>query len=67
MTLPPLNIADDYFHIEDHREWTFFIGNPNYISPWWDKGFPKFFFSCFLLFGWPMRLMFDGQIAKHQV
>ena len=18
---------DDYFHIEDHREWTFFIGN----------------------------------------
>ena len=25
---------DDYFHIEDHREWTFFVGNKEFISPW---------------------------------
>jgi hypothetical protein len=25
---------DDYFHVEDHRDWTFFIGNPEFITPW---------------------------------
>ena len=58
---------DDYFHIEDHREWTFFIGNQDHISPWWDRGVAKFFFSCVLFFGWPMRMRYKGQIAKHQV
>ena len=38
-----------------------------FISPWWDHGVAKVFFSCFLLFGWPMRLRYHGQIAKHQV
>lgn len=58
---------DDYFHIEDHREWTFFIGNQNYISPWWDNGLSRIFISCVFLFGWPFRMGYGGQIAKHQV
>ena len=58
---------DDYFHLEDRREWTFFIGNSEYISPWWDHGFGRFFISCVLLLGWPFRMNFGGQIAKHQV
>ena len=28
---------DDYFHIEDHREWVFFVGKEEYITPWWQK------------------------------
>ena len=58
---------DDYFHIEDHREWTFFIGNNNYISPWWDHGAARIILSCLLLFGWPLRMGYSGQIAKHQI
>ena len=58
---------DDYFHIEDHREWTFFIGNQALISPWWDSGAARFFISCALLLGWPFRMSYAGQIAKHQV
>ncbi len=58
---------DDYFHIEDQREWTFFIGNPEFISPWWSKGFPRFLLSCVFLLGWPARMGYSGQIAKHQV
>ena len=58
---------DDYFHVEDHREWTFFIGNEGYITPWWDKDAAKIPLSCFFLFGWPFRLAYGGRIAKHQV
>lgn len=58
---------DDYFHIEDHREWTFFIGNQKHISPWWDNGIARVFMSCVLLFGWPMRMGYHGEIAKHHV
>ena len=58
---------DDYFHIEDHREWTFFIGNNDYISPWWNSGVARAIISCVFLFGWPFRFGYHGQIAKHQV
>ena len=46
---------DDYFHIEDQKEWTFFIGNRGYISPWWEKTPAKILLSCIFLFGWPFR------------
>ena len=58
---------DDYFHVEDHREWTFFIGNEDYIAPWWDCDAAKIPLSCILLLGWPFRLAYGGHIAKHQV
>ena len=58
---------DDYFHIEDHREWTFFIGNPDYISPWWNSGVGRALISCVFLFGWPFRMGYHGRIAKHQI
>ena len=58
---------DDYFHVEDHREWTFFIGKENLITPWWDKDAAKIPLSCIFLFGWPFRMAYNGRIAKHQV
>ena len=58
---------DDYFHVEDHREWTFFIGNESYIAPWWDKDAAKIPLSCIFLLGWPFRMAYGGRIAKHQV
>lgn len=58
---------DDYFHIEDQREWTFFIGNSEFISPWWERGCARVFFSCFLLIGWIFRMGYHGKIAKHRV
>lgn len=57
---------DDYFHIEDHREWTFFIGTDKLITPWWDRKVARCILSCFFL-GWPFRLNFEGNTAKHQV
>merc|ERR1719412_113266 len=58
---------DDYFHVEDHREWTFFIGNESYIAPWWDVDSAKIPLSCIFLVGWPFRMAYGGRIAKHQV
>ena len=58
---------DDYFHVEDHREWTFFVGNESYIAPWYDKDAAKIPLSCIFLLGWPFRLAYGGRIAKHQV
>ncbi len=55
---------DDYFHIEDQREWTFFIGNPEYIAPWWSKGLARFLLSCVLLWGWPLRMGYSGQVSE---
>ncbi len=55
---------DDYFHIEDQREWTFFIGNPDFIAPWWSKGFARFLLSCVFLAGWPLRMGYHGQVRK---
>jgi hypothetical protein len=46
--------------VEDHREWTFFIGNPNFIEPWWDKFPAKFVLSCVFLLGWPFRYLLDN-------
>ena len=58
---------DDYFHVEDHREWTFFIGKEDLITPWWDKDAAKIPLSCIFLLGWPFRMAYEGRIAKHQV
>ena len=58
---------DDYFHVEDHREWTFYVGNESYIAPWYDKDAAKIPLSCIFLLGWPFRLAYGGRIAKHQV
>ena len=58
---------DDYFHIEDQREWTFFVGDPNLVSPWWSKGAARIILSCIFLFGWPLRMNYHGKIAKHRV
>jgi hypothetical protein len=58
---------DDYFHVEDHREWTFFIGKEDLITPWWDKDAAKIPLSCIFLMGWPFRMAYEGRIAKHQV
>jgi hypothetical protein len=58
---------DDYFHIEDQREWTFFVGNKRYIVPWWQKDPARIFLSCVILFGWPFRLSYKGKIAKHKI
>jgi len=58
---------DDYFHIEDHREWTFFVGKHDLINPWWSKGFPRFLISGLLFFGWPFRMNYHGKVAKHQI
>ncbi len=60
-------ISDDYFHVEDHREWTFFIGNEKLIQPWWDKDVAKVLLSSLFLWGWPFRMSYGGRIAKHQV
>ena len=46
---------DDYFHIEDQKEWTFFIGNRGYISPWWEGTAARILLSCVLMLGWPLR------------
>ena len=48
---------DDYFHIEDQKEWTFFIGNKHHISPWWEKSAARIVLSCIFLFGWPLRYL----------
>jgi len=53
--------------VEDHREWTFFIGNPEYIEPWWDKLPAKIALSCILLIGWPFRMSYKGRVGKHNV
>ena len=58
---------DDYFHVEDHREWTFYIGNESYIAPWWEQDAAKIPLSCIFLLGWPFRLSYGGRIGKHQV
>jgi len=58
---------DDYFHIEDQKEWTFYIGNKRHISPWWEKDPARIFLSCVLLFGWPFRLSYKGKVAKHRI
>ncbi|XP_040579717.1 uncharacterized protein [Lepeophtheirus salmonis] len=58
---------DDYFHIEDQREWSFFIGNPEFINPWWDRMPFKGILSCGLLFGWPLRAKYGGRMAKHRI
>jgi hypothetical protein len=58
---------DDYFHIEDQKEWTFYIGNKQHISPWWEKDPARIFLSCVLLFGWPFRLSYKGKVAKHRI
>ena len=58
---------DDYFHVEDHREWTFFVGNHEYITPWWMKDPTRFILSCIFLIGWPFRMSYKGRIAKHHV
>ena len=58
---------DDYFHVEDHREWTFFIGTPEYIEPWWDKLPAKVVLSCIFLIGWPFRMSYKGRVGKHNV
>ena len=46
---------DDYFHIEDQKEWTFFIGTRGYISPWWEGTAARILLSCVLMLGWPLR------------
>ena len=48
---------DDYFHIEDQKEWTFFIGNKSYITPWWEKTPTRLILSCIFLIGWPFRYL----------
>jgi len=58
---------DDYFHIEDQKEWTFYIGSKKYIVPWWEKDPARIFLSCVLLFGWPFRLSYGGRVAKHRI
>ena len=58
---------DDYFHVEDHREWTFFIGSPEFIEPWWDKLPAKVVLSCIFLIGWPLRMSYKGRVGKHNV
>jgi hypothetical protein len=58
---------DDYFHIEDQKEWTFYIGSRKYIVPWWEKDPARIFLSCVLLFGWPFRLSYGGRVAKHRI
>ena len=58
---------DDYFHIEDQREWTYFVGNRRYIVPWWEKDPARIFLSCVVLFGWPFRFTYKGKIAKHKI
>jgi len=58
---------DDYFHIEDQKEWTFYIGTRKYIVPWWEKDPARIFLSCVLLFGWPFRLSYGGKVAKHRI
>jgi len=58
---------DDYFHIEDQKEWTFYIGNKKYIAPWWEKDPARIFLSCILLVGWPLRLSYKGKVAKHRI
>ena len=58
---------DDYFHIEDHREWVFFVGKEEYITPWWAKDPARFILGCIFLFNWPFRMSYKGRIAKHNV
>ena len=58
---------DDYFHIEDHREWVFFVGKEEHITPWWAKDPARFILGCVFLFNWPFRMSYKGRIAKHNV
>lgn len=58
---------DDYFHIEDQKEWTFFIGNKSHISPWWEKTPARILLSCIFLCGWPFRFSYKGKVAKHRI
>ena len=58
---------DDYFHIEDHREWVFFVGKEEYITPWWAKDPARIILGCIFLFNWPFRMSYKGRIAKHNV
>ena len=58
---------DDYFHIEDHREWVFFVGREEHITPWWAKDPARFVLGCIFLFNWPFRMSYKGRIAKHNV
>ena len=58
---------DDYFHIEDHREWVFFVGKEELITPWWAKDPARFILGCIFLFNWPFRMSYKGRIAKHNV
>ncbi len=48
--------------MEDQRDWTFFIGNSNFIEPWWDKFPAKFVLSCVFLIGWPFRYWILGPL-----
>ena len=58
---------DDYFHIEDQKEWTFYIGNKKFISPWWESDPARLVLSCLLLAGWPFRFSYKGKVAKHRI
>merc|ERR1719400_271386 len=58
---------DDYFHIEDQKEWTFYIGNKKFISPWWEKTPARLLLSCIFLFGWLFRFSYKGKVAKHRI
>ena len=58
---------DDYFHIEDHREWVFFVGKEELITPWWAKDPARFILGCVFLFNWPFRMTYKGRVAKHNV
>jgi len=58
---------DDYFHIEDQREWTFFIGNRDHIVPWWERDPARIILSCVFMVGWPFRFSYKGQVAKHRL
>ena len=64
MTPYPVSLNADpvYLLSEDHREWTFFIGNDKYIIPWWQQDTAKIVLSCCFLIGEHLFLLSEDDI-----